>query len=68
MPRAGGVIEAITGAPQPRVCRVTRPARPSDQGAAPSGYFQRCVATLPPPGQMVLFDPLLGTTGPGSSG
>ena len=51
----GGVIKRITQRLNPRVCRVVALPAPSERERG-QWYFQRYVAHLPAPGEMVLFD------------
>jgi len=51
----GGVIKRITQRLNPRVCRVVALPAPSERERG-QWYFQRYVAHLPAPGEIVLFD------------
>ena len=51
----GGVIKRITESLNPRVCRVVALPSPTEREKG-QWYFQRYVAHLPAPGEMVLFD------------
>jgi len=51
----GGAIKRITECLNPRVCRVTALAAPTEREKT-QWYFQRYVAHLPAAGEMVLFD------------
>src|SRR5260370_23412459 len=53
--RKGGVIKRITDPLNPRVCRVVALATPTERDRG-QWYFQRYVAELPSPGEIVLFD------------
>lgn len=51
----GGTIQRISGALNPRSCRVVALPAPTDRERS-QWYFQRYVAHLPSAGEMVLFD------------
>ena len=51
----GGTIKRITEVLNPRVCRVAALSKPSERERG-QWYFQRYVAHLPSPGEIVLFD------------
>ncbi|MGQ9368596.1 polyphosphate kinase 2 [Azospirillum sp. ST 5-10] len=51
----GGVIKRITESLNPRVCRVVALGTPTERERG-QWYFQRYVAQLPAPGEIVLFD------------
>ena len=51
----GGAIKRITEVLNPRVCRVAALSKPSERERG-QWYFQRYVAHLPSPGEIVLFD------------
>jgi polyphosphate kinase 2 len=51
----GGVIKRITQRLNPRICRVVALPAPNERELG-QWYFQRYVAHLPAPGEMVLFD------------
>lgn len=51
----GGAIKAVADRINPRQCRVVALPRPSEREAG-QWYFQRYVAHLPAPGEIVLFD------------
>ena len=51
----GGVIKRITQSLNPRVCRVVALGTPTERERG-QWYFQRYVAQLPAPGEIVLFD------------
>lgn len=51
----GGVIKRISGALNPRICRVEALPKPSEVEVT-QWYFQRYVARLPSAGEIVLFD------------
>jgi polyphosphate kinase len=51
----GGVIKRITDPLNPRICRVVALATPTERERG-QWYFQRYVAELPSPGEIVLFD------------
>jgi len=51
----GGVIKRITQRLNPRICRVSALATPTEREKT-QWYFQRYVAHLPAAGEMVLFD------------
>jgi polyphosphate kinase len=51
----GGVIKRITQSLNPRICRVVALGTPTERQRG-QWYFQRYVAELPAPGEIVLFD------------
>ena len=51
----GGVIKRITQSLNPRICRVVALGTPTERERG-QWYFQRYVAHLPAPGEIVLFD------------
>ncbi|GJP40345.1 hypothetical protein CLOM_g4217 [Closterium sp. NIES-68] len=51
----GGLIKAISGPLNPRVCSIKALGTPSDRERT-QWYFQRYIAHLPSAGEMVLFD------------
>ena len=51
----GGVIKRITESLNPRICRVVALGTPTEKERG-QWYFQRYVAHLPAPGEIVLFD------------
>ncbi len=51
----GGVVKRITECLNPRVCRVVALGTPTEKERG-QWYFQRYVAQLPAPGEIVLFD------------
>jgi polyphosphate kinase len=51
----GGVIKRITQSLNPRICRVVALGTPTERERG-QWYFQRYVAELPAPGEIVLFD------------
>jgi polyphosphate kinase len=51
----GGVIQRITESLNPRICRVVALGTPTEKERG-QWYFQRYVAHLPAPGEIVLFD------------
>ena len=51
----GGVIKRITESLNPRVCRIVALGTPTERERG-QWYFQRYVAQLPAPGEIVLFD------------
>jgi polyphosphate kinase 2 len=51
----GGTIQRISGALNPRSCRVVALPAPTDREGS-QWYFQRYIAHLPAAGEMVLFD------------
>ncbi len=51
----GGVIKRITDPLNPRVCRIVALTNPTERERG-QWYFQRYVAELPAPGEIVLFD------------
>jgi polyphosphate kinase 2 len=51
----GGVIKRITQSLNPRICRVVALGTPTERERG-QWYFQRYVAQLPAPGEIVLFD------------
>src|ERR1700741_2805328 len=51
----GGVVKHITQSLNPRICRVVALGTPTEKERG-QWYFQRYVAELPAPGEIVLFD------------
>ncbi len=51
----GGVIKRITQSLNPRICRVVALGTPTERERG-QWYFQRYIAHLPAPGEIVLFD------------
>jgi polyphosphate kinase 2 len=51
----GGVIKRITESLNPRICRIVALGTPTEKERG-QWYFQRYIAHLPAPGEMVLFD------------
>ena len=51
----GGVIKRVTESLNPRVCRIVALGTPTERERG-QWYFQRYVAHLPAPGEIVLFD------------
>jgi polyphosphate kinase len=51
----GGVIKRITESLNPRICRIVALGTPTEKERG-QWYFQRYVAQLPAPGEIVLFD------------